>query len=67
MPRKTQKAGGYTFNFDFINGIPILGRTCAPDIKSCAYELPKLSGGAKKRKSKKKSVKKSKKNNVAKK
>ena len=38
---KSQKGGGYTFNFGFVNGIPLLNRVCAPDIKLAhTYNLP---------------------------
>ena len=48
------KGGGYTFGFEFANGIPLLTRVCAPDIKLLDYSLPtvKTGGGRSKSKSK---------------
>lgn len=66
--KRSQKAGGYTFNFSNVNGVPIMGVKCAADIQHCDYQLPKLTGGAKSRSSKKrKNSRKSKKKYVAKK
>jgi hypothetical protein len=65
--KRSQKAGGYTFNFSNINGVPIMGVQCAADIQHCDYKLPPLSGGGKRGPKKRKNSRKSKKKYVAKK